>query len=280
MPPLFVDTDDWEGEGGMNALHSYSYAEKRLFAFQEQWLSCNAAGVSVASRELERLTRDLGVTKEHIFYLPNGVEKSVPGDGLRIRKKLSIPNDAPVMLLYTRFFEFTQERVHRVFAEIFRRVPGVRFLIVGKGRHGEEERLRTAARENGFFEVLIMAGWVEPHELPDYLAAADVAIYPMDDTLVNRAKCPAKLTEIILAGIPVVADGVGQAREYIHDPDLLSNHLDESDMVDKVVAVLAGKSGTKLSGEAGRQHILERYNWHDIANGVSQFYSLFRGDKK
>ena len=90
MPPLFVDTDDWEGKGGMNELQAYSTAEKRLFAFQEQWLSRHAAGMTVASRELERLTARLGVPAERILYLPNCVEATLPGNGTRIRQKLAI----------------------------------------------------------------------------------------------------------------------------------------------------------------------------------------------
>ncbi len=272
MPRLFVDTDDWEGEGGMNELHSYSPAEKRLFAFQEQWLSRHAAGMTVASRELERLTREVGVLSEHILYLPNGVQEAVPGNGAGIRKNLGILPDTPVVLLYTRFFEFTQERLYRVLAGIFRRVPEVRFLVVGKGRRGEEELLLSNAHENGFAEAPIMAGWVEPHEIPDYLAAADVAIYPLDDTLVNRAKCPAKLTEIILAGIPVVADGIGQAREYIADSDLLCNPADESCMVDKVAAVFSNREDASLSAEQAQGHIVKNFAWKEIATRLEGFY--------
>lgn len=272
MPRLFVDTDDWEGKGGMNELHSYSSAEKHLFAFQEQWLSRHAAGMTVASRELERLTLELGVPPERILYLPNRVEESQPGTGTGVRQKNGIAPDAPVVLLYTRFFEFTQERVHRVFAGICRQVPGVRLLVVGKGRHGEEEKLLSAARENSFAAALVMAGWIEPHEIPDYLAAADVAIYPLDDTLVNRAKCPAKLTEIILAGIPVVADGVGQAREYLHDNDMLCNPADEGGMIGKVVAVIKNRKQAETTAVLRRCYIIEHFAWKRMASALDKFY--------
>ena len=273
-PPLFVDTDDWEGEGGMNELHAYSLAEKRLFAFQEKWLSRHAAGMTVASRELERLTRGLGVSAERILYLPNGSEDALPGDGDRIRLKSGILADTPVVLLYTRFFEFSQERLYRVLAGIYRHVPGVRFLVVGKGRQGEEGRLACAARERGFDEALIMAGWVEPRNIPDYLSAADVAIYPLDDTLVNRAKCPAKLTEIIRAGVPVVADAVGQAREYIVDG--LSGVLCAPDaperMIDATVSLLRKPEMQRRIGAEGRGFLLGRFNWYNAATTLDQFY--------
>lgn len=272
MPLLFVDTDDWEGKGGMNELHPYSPLEKRLFAFQEKWLSRHADGMTVASRELERLTRELEVSPDHILYLPNGVEETAPGNGALVRQSLGIMPGTPVVLLYTRYFEFSQERLYRVFAGISRRVPGVRFLVVGKGRHSEEGFLLAASREFGFAENLIMAGWVDPHEIQNYLAAADVAIYPLDDTLVNRAKCPAKLTEIILAGVPVVADGIGQAREYLHDLDLLSNPADESSMIGKVAAAIDNRQQSVFSAEQGLRHIVEHFAWKKMAVGLEHFY--------
>ena len=274
MPPLFVDTDDWEGKGGMNELQAYSTAEKRLFAFQEEWLSRHASGMSVASRELERLTKSLGVPTERILYLPNCVEETLPGNGLLIRGKLAISSETPLLLLYTRFFEFSQDRLHRVLGAIHQRLPGVRFLVVGKGRQGEEAQLLEASRRLGFAESLIMVGWVEPGGIADYLAAADVAIYPLDNTLVNRAKCPAKLTEIIRAGIPVVADGIGQAAEYIEHgvSGILCNPDDPERMAAEVESLLRNADLRKKLGAEGSKRLTANFNWHDAAIALDTFY--------
>lgn len=274
MPPLFVDSDDWEGKGGMNDLQSYSFSEKRFYAFQEHWLSCHAVGMTVASRELQRLIARLGVAAESILYLPNCVEDVSLGDGAHIRQKLEIGTDTPVVLLYTRFFEFSQERLQWVLAGIRERVPDVCFLVVGKGRHGEEEQLLKASREMGFAESLVMAGWVEPLEIPDYLAVADVAFYPLDDTLLNRAKCPAKLTEIIRAGVPVVADAVGQALEYI-DPEhsgILCNPDDRQGMVDWMVELLQDPVRRKSLGVSGRRYLVENFSWQQYSERLVGFY--------
>lgn len=274
MPPLFVDTDDWEGKGGMNELHPYSLVEKRLFALQEKLLSKQAAGVTVASRTLESLTRDMGVRRNQILYLPNGVERATQGNGGLIRENLGIDAHTPVVVLYTRFFEFSQERLYQLFAGIYREVPDVRFLIVGKGRNREEERLLAAAAERGFRAALLMAGWLEPAAIPDYLAAADVAIYPLDDTLVNRAKCPAKLTELLAAGLPVVADRVGQAAEYIQpgESGLLCAPGDWREMATAVTMLLGSPDRGRSLGEAGRRYLFEQYAWRTLVPTLSNFY--------
>jgi glycosyltransferase involved in cell wall biosynthesis len=215
LPPLLVDSDDWEGRGGMNDLLPYSFAERRVFAYQEQWLLARADAVTVASRELEKMVQTLAGPGKKVLYLPNGVVPARPGNGVRVRQQLGIALQAPVVLLYSRFFEFSQDRLHDLFADLHGKVPGIRFLVVGAGRLGEERQLLQAAQARGFEQALVMAGWIEPAELPDHLAAGDVALYLFDDTLINRTKCPAKLTELVNAGVAVVADSVGQLSEYL-----------------------------------------------------------------
>ena len=274
MPQIMVDTDDWEGRGGMNDLHDYSSLEKRVFAFQEQWLLPRAAAVTVASRGLEVMVAALGVPAGSLFYLPNCVQNTAPGNGLWVRQKLGIPVESPVVLLYTRFFEFSQEKLHAVFAELFQRVPAVRFLVVGKGRNNEEELLFLAARAKGFSRALVMAGWVEPKELPDYLAAGDVAIYPFADTRINRTKCPAKITELLLAEVAVVADHVGQLAEYVR-PGLSGELCDPDDwleMASKAADLLHDPARRKSLAKAGRSRMLADFRWEAQAVSLSRYY--------
>jgi glycosyltransferase involved in cell wall biosynthesis len=278
LPPLFLDTDDWEGEGGMNELHPYSATERRFYAFQEQWLTRRAVGVSVASRGLADLVAAMGIPRERMLYLPNCVAAPLSGDGTAARAQLGIADDAPVVLLYTRFFEFSQEKLHYLFAELFRQVPRVRFLVVGKGRHGEEELLCLAARDSGFENALAIAGWLDPAAIPDFLAAGDVAVYPFADTLVNRTKCPAKLTELLLAGKAVVADRVGQLAEYIDDgrSGLLCDPDDWQQMVERVVELLRSPAKRRQLGENGRTYLQEHFNWQAAARGLAEFYQTHR----
>lgn len=274
LPRLFLDTDDWEGEGGMNDLHLYSGPEKRFYRFQEQWITVRSVGVTVASRGLEQLVGKMGLPPQRMLYLPNCVSATVRCDGKAARARLGIAPDAPLVLLYTRFFEFSQEKLHYLFADVYRQVPEVRFLVVGKGRQGEEELLRKVARESGFEKALVMAGWVNPESIPELLAAGDVAVYPFADTLVNRTKCPAKVTELLLAGTPIVADRVGQLAEYINDgkTGLLCDPNDWQQMVDCTVALLRAPQRQCQMGNAGRSYLLDRFNWKDAALRLVDFY--------
>ncbi len=272
--PLFVDTDDWEGKGGMNDLQRYSGPERLLFNYQESHIPRLASGVTAASKTLLERMAGFGVPEDLLMYLPNCVATPPSGDGGRVRRKLGIADDQPVVLLYTRFFEFDQDRLAWLCAELVRKSIGISILVVGKGRHGEEQHLIRAAERDGFAGSLIMAGWLEPVEIPDYLAAGDVAIYPFADTAVNRAKCPAKLTELLCAGLPVVAHRVGMIAEYIKDgvSGLLCSPGDWQAMADNVQNLLADDLRRQELGRQARECIQRDFSWPEFANRLEGLY--------
>jgi glycosyltransferase involved in cell wall biosynthesis len=281
MPPVFLDTDDLEGSGGMNELHPYSSVEKRVYAFQEQWLIKQCPGVTVASLALQKYVAEAGISNDRTLYLPNCVEEVPEIDGAAQRKKLGIAADVPLLLLYTRFFEFRQERLHELFATICRELPAVHFMVIGKGRNREEELLKQAAVERGFDRALTLLGWVEPEQLPELLASADLAVYPFEDTLINRAKCPAKLTELLRSGIPVVADNVGQIPEYLA-PELrsfLCQPGDVNSMAKHCMELLNNRGGCRELGRSAKEFILQHFRWLDYAAKLEQFYQTISTDK-
>lgn len=210
--PLVVDTDDWEGRGGWNDLLPYPRAAKMLFAWQEHDLPRRARAVTVASRTLQTQVWGFGVPPERVFYLPNGI---TVGDSPPARCPTWASEGAATLLLYTRFWEFDVRDLVAALVALAQAVPGIRLLVIGQGEQGEEQTLLRLAQRAGVQAALDYRGWVQPPDIPPLLAQADVAIVPMDDTLINRARCSAKLLELLAAGLPVVAVQVGQVAEYI-----------------------------------------------------------------
>jgi glycosyltransferase involved in cell wall biosynthesis len=212
--PLVVDTDDWEGPGGWNDLLPYPPAAKRLFAWQERDLPRRARAVTVASRALETLTWSLGITPDRVFYLPNGVEPSTffnrPAGAHEERSYLSTS-----LLLYTRFWELDVREVVAALVGIIAHHPEARLIVAGKGERGEEQMVLRLAERAGLSHAVEYRGWLAPEQIPATLASADVALVPMQDTLINRARGLAKLLELMGAGLPIVASRVGQAAEYL-----------------------------------------------------------------
>ncbi|HOV49577.1 MAG TPA: glycosyltransferase family 4 protein [Anaerolineae bacterium] len=281
--PVVVDTDDWEGPGGWNELAPYSPPLKRFFAWQERWGLRHAAAVTVASRALETLVWAQGVPPTRVTYLPNGVVEMAP-------RASGSPGGRPTLLLYTRFFEFDLRRLWDVLRRVREARPAARVLVVGKGLFGEEVALLQLARDAGWQVAegeaappdadLVYAGWVAPERLPELFAQAHVALYPFDDTLINRTKCPVKLLDLLAAGVPVVGEAVGQLQEFIQPGQtgiLVPPGATEA-FVQALLALLADPAQAQALGARAAEAVRARFSWTELAVRAEATYELARAD--
>lgn len=277
--PVVLDSDDWEGNGGQRERSDKSHIISSILNIQEEYIPRAVDAVTVASRTLETQMWGNSVPPERTFYAPNGqTEDRIEIEGANentVRDDLGI-GDSPVVFLYTRFFEYDLRRAARIFEGIEKQNPETEFVVVGQGRYDEHDEFAAEIQSLGLSDSVHMVGWVEFDELPDYFAAADVAVYPFADTLVNRSKCPAKLTELLVTGIPVVADDVGQISEYMrHDETgFLVEPGDEDEFVKRVLELLESETKRNEMGIAAKERILTAFSWASITDEVEQSYEL------
>ncbi len=279
--PRVLDSDDWEGRGGWNEVNPYTRTQKAFFQWQESFLPRHCAEVvTVVSRTLQTQMWGLGLPPERVIYIPNGVdrrryvswEQAAP---LPLRKRLGLDGH-PVVLLYTRFDRFALERAVEVFSRVAQALPEARFLVVGRGFFGEEKVLQQEMAGRGLREHLVYAGWVPEEELPTYLSAGDVAYYPMDDSLINRASCSMKLLELLVAGQAVVTDAVGENREVLEDrrSGWLTPPGDIQAQAEALVTLLRSPEMCRFLGETARQRVWQEYNWDRLAERAEAAYRL------
>lgn len=276
---LVIDEDDWEGPGGWNELEPYPPLAQTFFAWQERWGLRHNDAVTVASRALETLVWGLGVAREKVHYLPNAALPRASGDGKRVRQRHAL-GEKPVVLLYTRFFEYDVARLLRAWQRIREACPMARLLVVGEGLYLEDERrFGRLLAEGRLSESVVRAGWVSEEELPDYFAAADLALYPFDDTLINRTKCAAKLVDLLAAGVPLVADAVGQNREYIRHGETgwLVPAGDSEAMAAGAIALLHDAARRKALGERAAAEMQSHYSVTTLAKTLEGLYATLLG---
>lgn len=272
--PLVVDSDDWEGWGGWNELLPYPQSAKLLFDWQEHDLPRRARAVTVVSRTLERQVRGLGVPAERIFYVPNGSALASLSGG-----QLGAGRDGKRFVLYSRFWEFS---VHEFVVElmaIFSQQPEARLCIIGKGEHGEEQELLRLAARAGIADKLESYGWVEPERIPGLLAACDIALVPMQNTLLNRARGLAKLLELMQAGLAIVAHDVGQVGEYLrHEHSaVLVDSRHSGALAGAAIHVLEDRALQLRLGQAAQQ-AAQHFSWSKLAARVEEAYFFAAGD--
>jgi glycosyltransferase involved in cell wall biosynthesis len=270
---LVVDTDDWEQ--AWNEILPYATRQKKFFAWQEKWGLRHADAVTVASRALENLAAvQRGGDTSRIFYIPNGC--FAPGNrDVEASLRTNAQPNAPTILLFSRFLEFRLERIVTLVKMVAAQLPQARWLIVGAGLKNEEKTLAAKLAQADLAQYVHFTGWLPFDQLPACFRAADVAIYPYDDTLLNRTKCSVKLIHLLAAGLPVVADAVGQNCEYIESgvSGILIPPEDDVAFSRAVVTLLLQPETQQKLGQAAAQAIQEKFNWPKLSRIVEEAYN-------
>ncbi len=294
--PWVLDVDDWEGAGGFSDRNHYSIAERATIFLMEALLPRLARAVTAASRTLEARAWNMGIARRRVGFMPNGVwrdrynawseysRNTGPLSGQRlglpatIRRQYGL-TQGPVILLYTRFAEFPYRWPLHIFKRVLSSHPNARLLVVGNGFFDEEERLRADAERMGLAERIAITGRVPEASLPAYLSIGDVAIYPMADTLLNRAKSPVKVIEPMLMGLPIVAHRVGQAADFVGDAGVLVEPGNLEEMARAVSALLSDRNRRSLLGAMAEQRVWNLFNWEGLSGVAERMYILAAGTK-
>jgi glycosyltransferase involved in cell wall biosynthesis len=240
-----------------------------------------AAHVTVASRTLETQQWSLGVPPERVTYLPNALdtvryaewrdEEQIRIDATAVRQHLGL--HGPTVLLYTRFVEIVPAFVAAVFRRVRARCPEARLLIVGGGMHGEDAAVHRALAGDG--DAVVAAGFVPFSAVPAHIRAADVAIVPFADTLINRAKNSVKTLDLLAAGQAIVATAVGENASAIrqNETGVLVPPDDADALADAAVRLLGNPARARTLGEAARARAWAEQTWDALAPIITMIYA-------
>ena len=176
-----------------------------------KWALPRAERVVAVSAPLGEAARALGVARERINIVPNGIDRSSfkPRDRAQARRLLGLPTDVP-MLLYVGHITKPKGAFDLVaaFLSAQPRLGGARLVMVGDGAGFDE--CRDLARASG--DAISFVG-AQPHErIPDWLAACDVLALPS-----WNEGMPNVVLEALASGRRVVATRVGGIPDVVTD---------------------------------------------------------------
>ena len=281
--PLVLDTDDWEGTGGWNDVNPYPTLWKRLFDWQERWLARHADAVTVASRTLQTQVWGFGVEPARVVYLPNGPDARLRGQAVSDEEKSALRTrlgvrDAPFALYLGHIpYGSDLDLALDALALISDQLPEARLVIAGVGDGLPE--LQAQAQKLGVADRVFFPGWIEHEQVPVYLAAADAAINPYRDTLINRAKCAGKVVAAMAMGKAVVTSRLGENLAYIEDgrSGLLTRPGDSGDLAQALLTVLSDRTRAADLGRNARERIWAEFDWDARIGEVERAYQIALG---
>ena len=251
-PRLVVDSDDWEGFGGWNDHPGvdYSIGQKRFFAWQEKFGLSHADAWTVTSACLAERAAGFGAPRERVFILHNGVDAAPAGGGGAA--------DDKTVLLYTRFAGVRPDDVADIWQRVRQAEPAARLLVVGRGAQDEE-------RELAELPGVEVAGWLEADALATAVRRATLAMAPWADTAANRARHSAKVLELMVAGVPLVAYRVGELAVTPGEAGVLVEPGRADAFGEAVVGLLRDPERRTALAEAGRARVRAHFTWDALA---------------
>jgi teichuronic acid biosynthesis glycosyltransferase TuaC len=212
------------------------------------------------------------VNPERLQLLPAGVHLDafplLERDAAR--ESLQLPIDKKI-LGFVGFSLWDLELLAEAFARVKQEFADAVLLIIGGG---VEEQAKEVFRQR--FQIdreVIMPGVVPFEQVPHYLAACDIQLLPMQDTLANRARVPNKLTDYYASARPVVTCDVGDAGTYVREHQTgLVTPPEAVPFGNACLELLRDEERSRQCGLRARRIAQEQWSYKGLTQRLIQFY--------
>ncbi len=269
---LVMDWCDWFGAGGSVEMRPNPLV-RAILRPVESWFEERFRTRADASTVINTVLRDkavaLGVEPDSILMLPNGADRHrlrpLPQD--EARQALGLGQGRPLIGYVGSAFPADLALMGAAFAGLHARCPEARLLRLGQHRYP----LAPHLQESG---AVIEPGRLSDEALNQFMAACDLFWLPLVDCGANRGRWPAKLTDYLCVGRPIVATRVGDIERLFEQESLgcLADPTPES-VADATLALLQAGDAERERYRATAQRLLdERFNWDTLAEQLAHHY--------
>ena len=167
-----------------------------------------------------------------------------------------------LVLVYLGLLEWARgiETAIRAIQPVRERLPGVKLVIVGSGRHeGDFKRLVDQLKLQDSVQFL---GWLDYSKAIEVIRESDVGLVPHHATESWNTTIPNKLFDYMAAGLPVItSDAVPAARVVLSTGSgLVYRSRDTGDLA-RCIRAMADAELRKRMASAGRHSVRSSYNW-------------------
>ena len=275
---IVLDHDDmWKG----GFIDQHPAPVRWLYNCTEDRLPRLADQATAASDILIRKFLAAGLPADKIHYIPNcpTVRPDMP-DKLEARRALGLAPDDKVLLSMGHTYTESLFALLDAYAEARTSIPGLKLLFLGKMHISDSFKTRMRAYEERFAPDIVKVGEKKPAEVPDYLAASDALLLPMDDDPIEKARFPIRFGDYLASGVPVVSNAVGEIKRIMetHDCGYTAPVGDSRAFGRAVVNALTDEAGRARKRDNAKRLIAEELNWPAVAARLEAIYEKTLGE--
>lgn len=251
----------------------------RLARRIERKVFAQASHIVTVSSYLKQRIADLGIDPAKVTVMPNGVDQTAfsPRDGSKVRARLGV--DGETVIGFVGWIDPWDNLpgLLEVFAELVRREPRLRLMLVGDvaGKGVEPDYVAKLVRKLGLEKQVIHLKRVPRPEMPDHIAAMDICVIPDS----NVFGSPVVLFEFMGMRKAVVAPSVLPVTDVVEHGrnGLVFQAHDKAGMRDRLWDAVKDPALRERLADNARECVEREHNWGRNSEKVIE---LVRGGKR
>lgn len=227
-----------------------------------------SAFIALSNSEAEAHQR-IGVAKEKIHILPNGVDlakfKELPEKG-EFRKKYSIPDDEKVVLYLGRLHKSKGiDLLVEAFADLTSRMNNVRLVLVGPDGGFKRELLKIIA-DRDIQNKVQFTGLVSEWDKYAAFIDSDVFVTP------KFYGFPITFAEACACGLPIVTSDEGDYLDWIDNVAGFSTKYSLNEVSEAMYLILNQSEHSSQFCDNCKNLVLKKFNWESICADLEIIY--------
>jgi glycosyltransferase involved in cell wall biosynthesis len=215
-----------------------------------------------------------GIERSKILPLPEGIDpdRFSDADGEAIRRRYNL-NDLKVVIYVGTIATMRKlDVLVYAFSKVKKSSENVKLLMVGDGT--DKSNLERLAGELGIPDNVVFTGQVYSHEVPNFIAAADVGVSPVPPLDFYKLSSPIKMFEYMAMGKPVVAnEEIPEQKEVIEESGGgVLVKFDAESFADGIIELLDDPERATKMGRKGHEWVVKNRSYEIMAREVEKRY--------
>lgn len=233
--------------------------------------------ISVASDRLGEICQEMGFPAERIVKVPVGADLNDFGDR---GNAAIIRREAPYAIGDRPLVAYIGQIEGASYATLFVEAckllvgdfPDVCWMVVGGG--AMLSRLEELVFNLDLSSRVVLTDYLPSAEIPNILAAADIAVACFSDEEFVACKSPLKMAEYLAAGKAIVASAVGEVPWMAGDSAVLVQPGDASALAEGIRKLLSNPQLRRELGLKARARAEQSLNWRQSALNLAKAYEI------
>ena len=243
--------------------------KKQLYLQLIERANLNGSQALHFTTKQEQLEVSLLGLKAPNFILPLGIFPSTPIDNARQRlhQLFNIPANEPIILFLSRLHP--KKGLDYLIQALSKSHHRFTFVLAGSGSPEYEAQIKSLVSSTGLRDRTILVGFVQGEFKDILIQGSDLFVLTS-----HSENFGIVVLEALVAGLPLlITPGVALAPIVKQHQVGYVTELDVSAIACAIDESLTNSQAAKEMSERGRQLVLEKYTWEQIALQMQQIYA-------